>query len=77
MMVTEGLLGHLTIPWKLICQVMAVLGCLGESLKARDSRAARAKETIWVQLALHRTRKKKHSVWVWGDSSVSKRLAKH
>lgn len=70
-MVTERLLRQLTVPWKLLCQVMAVLGCLGESLKARDSGAARAKEGIWVQLALHGTRKK-HGVWDWGESSVSK-----
>lgn len=36
-MVTEGLLRRLTIPWKLLCQVMAVLGHLGEALKARTA----------------------------------------
>lgn len=71
-MVTDGLLQHLTIPWDLLCQMMVELGCLGESLKALDSRAARAKEGSWVQLALHMTRKRKHGVWGWGDSSVSK-----
>lgn len=64
-MATAGLLRHLTIPWNLLCQVMAELGCLGESLKALVSRAARAKEGIWVQLALHMTRKKK-KVWCLG-----------
>lgn len=60
---TGRLLRLLTISWNLLCQVMAELGCPGESLKALDSRAARAKESIWVQLALHMTRKKKHGVW--------------
>lgn len=63
-MATAGLLKHLTIPWNLLCQVMAELGCPGESLKALDSRAARAKEGIWVQLALHMTRGKK--AWCLG-----------
>lgn len=76
-MATDGLLRHLTIPWNLLCQVTAELGCPGESLKALDSRAARAKEGIWVQLALHMTRKKEHGVWGLGDSSVSKVLARH
>ena len=65
MMVTEGLLRHLTIPWKPLCQVMAVLGCAcpsGGVPESQDSGAARAKEGIWVQLALHKPRKR-HGVW--------------
>lgn len=61
----RGALRHLTIPWNLLCQVMAKLSFPGESLKALDSRAARAKEGVWVQLARHMTRKK-HGVWDWG-----------
>lgn len=71
MMATAGLLKHLTIPWNLLCQVMAELGCPGESLKALVSRAARAKEGIWVQLALHMTRKKKSMVSGAGEIAQS------
>lgn len=77
MLATDGLPGCLTVPWNLLCQVMAELGCPGESLKALDSRAVRAGEGIWVQLALHMTRKKRMVSGGWEESSVSRVLARH